>query len=418
MRVDIPLPITDALPEQEIRALVQDWIRENVPEHWRDAAIHGGRAALRTVRSAQEYEEWYPHLAASGLVQPTWRRDHGGLGVSALTARVINQELGPLHLAHLNLMGLYTAGPTILAWGSDAQARRFLPPIVRADEIWCQLFSEPGSGSDLASLATRAQRDGDDWVVNGQKVWSTHAHKAHLAMLLARTDERTAKRLGLTYFAIDMRQPGIEVRPLRQMTGDADFNEVFLSDARIPDAWRIGPVGEGWKVARSTLGNERLMTSGPGSGAVDRVGGVSVETLMKIARERSIERINPASRQRLMRLYAEDRIRTWTNARARAAAKAGRAAGPESSIGKVHSTELNQRLQELAMDLLGLEALGWAGEPGAMPHVLKGFLRSRANTIEGGTSEINRTILGERILGLPPEPDPWAGVAWNATPRS
>src|SRR5262249_42186156 len=197
------------------------------------------------------------------------------------------------------------------------------PPIVRNEEVWCQLFSEPGAGSDLASLATRATRDGDEWIVTGQKVWSTWAHFSHFGMLLARTDATTQKRRGITYFLLDMHQPGVVVRPLKQITGEADFNEVFLNAARVPDANRIGEEGDGWKVANSTLSGERQMISGPGSGGVDRIGGSSVERLLDVARERGLTS-DPVVRQRLAALWSEQQIRRWTNARVRDNARAGR----------------------------------------------------------------------------------------------
>jgi alkylation response protein AidB-like acyl-CoA dehydrogenase len=326
-----------------------------------------------------------------------------------------------LNLGRLNVLGLNLAGPTLMTWGTDEQKARFLPPIVRNEEVWCQLFSEPGAGSDLASLATRATRDGDEWVVTGQKVWSTWAHFSHFGMLLARTDVTAQKRRGITYFLLDMNQPGVEVRPLKQITGEADFNEVFLNAARVPDANRIGEEGDGWKVANSTLSGERQMISGPGSGGVDRIGGSSVERLLDVARERGLTS-DPVVRQRLAALWSEQQIRRWTNARVRDNARAGRL-GPASSVGKVHSGELNQRTQELAVDLLGMDALAW--DPaivetveGGLPRPVQGFLRSRANTIEGGTSEVNRNVLGERVLGLPREPDPYRDSAWEDVPRS
>jgi alkylation response protein AidB-like acyl-CoA dehydrogenase len=415
------LPIDADVSEDRARAVVRDWAEEHVPAEWRKAAAEGGPAAVRRVRSRADYEAWYPTLADAGLVVPTWPREYGGLGVKTRVARAVDAELAPLNLGRLNVLGLNLAGPTLMTWGTDAQKARFLPPIVRNEEVWCQLFSEPGAGSDLASLATRAVRDGDEWVVTGQKVWSTWAHFSHFGMLLARTDPTAQKRRGITYFLVDMHQAGVEVRPLMQITGEADFNEVFLSDARVPDANRVGEEGEGWKVANSTLSGERQMISGPGSGGVDRIGGSSVERLLDVARERGLTS-DPVVRQRLAALWSEQQIRRWTNARVRDNARAGRV-GPESSVGKVHSGELNQRTQELAVDLLGMDAVAW--DPavvetveGGLPRPVQGFLRSRANTIEGGTSEVNRNVLGERVLGLPREPDPYRESAWEDVPRS
>jgi alkylation response protein AidB-like acyl-CoA dehydrogenase len=229
------------------------------------------------------------------------------------------------------------------------------------------------------------------------------------------------KRRGITYFLVDMHAPGVEVRPLRHLGGEVDFNEVFLSDVRVPDAQRVGAVGDGWGVAGATLSGERQMVAGAGSGGVDRIGGSGARRLVELA-DGAGRRADPLVRQAIVGLLAEERIRDWTNQRVRAGVRAGRSPGPESSIGKVHQAELNQRIQALAVDLLGAGATAWpAGRGGYaddLPYEVRGMLRSRANTIEGGTTEVNRTILGERVLGLPREPDPYAGVPWREVPRS
>jgi len=302
--------------------------------------------------------------------------------------------------------------------------------MVRADEVWCQLFSEPGSGSDLASLSTRASRDGDWWVINGQKIWTTWADQAAFAVLLARSDPDVPKHQGITYFLIDMRQPGIEIRPLRHMGGETEFFQVCLDGARVPDTQRVGAEGGGWKVAQATLSGERQMVSGASSGGVDRIGGGSTRHLIRLARQPAADGgpggwDDPAVRGRLVRLYCEERARAWTDQRVRAGVARGRVPGPESSIGKVHGTELNQRVQAAAADLLGAAGLAWPGAADdpedyscSMPAEVRGMLRSRANTIEGGTSEINRNVLAERVLGLPKEPDPWRGKPWRELPKS
>ena len=344
-----------------------------------------------------------------------------------MAARRVEQELGPFNLGRLNPLGLNLAAPALFAHGTEEQRLRFLPPIVRNEEAWCQLFSEPGAGSDLASLATRAERDGDDWVITGQKVWTTWAHLSDWAVLLARTDVDVPKRQGLTYFLIDLHQPGVEVRPLRHLGGEVDFNEVFLNAARVPDACRVGDVGAGWKVANSTLSGERQMVSGAGSGGVDRIGGSGVGYLIRLAKRRSAEGgpvggTIPCVRDEIVRLYCEERVREWTNQRVRSQARAGRPPGPESSVGKVHQGELNQRIQLAATSVLGMGATAWVGDlgdyAGSLPYEVRGMLRSRANTIEGGTTEINKNILGERVLGLPREPDPYASLPWREVPRS
>src|SRR5271154_2959483 len=256
-----PLPITDATPSADAVAIVERWVETQVPESWRAAAAVGP-AALRSVRSHAQYRQWYPNFAEAGLVVPTWLPEHGGLGITNDVARAIEPALAPLRLTRLNPLGLNNVAAALFSHGSEEQRLRFLPAIVRNEEKWCQLFSEPGAGSDLASLATRAVRDGDDWVVSGQKVWTSLAHHARWGLLLARTDPDEPKHRGLSYFVLDMHAPGVEVRPLRQMTGETEFNEVYLSDVLIPDAERLGDVGDGWRVALTTLMNERVSLGG------------------------------------------------------------------------------------------------------------------------------------------------------------
>ncbi|HEX6238187.1 MAG TPA: acyl-CoA dehydrogenase family protein, partial [Acidimicrobiales bacterium] len=227
------LAVGPETPAEDVVAAVRAWLEEHVPAAWREAAA-GGANAIRQVRSRAEYEEWYPIFGASGLVVPTWPVAYGGLGLDRAVARRIDEELRPYNLGRLNPLGLNLAAPALFAHGTEEQRLRFLPPIVRNEEVWCQLFSEPGAGSDLANLATRAVLDGEQLVVNGQKVWTTWAHVSDWAVLLARTEPDAPKRKGITYFLLDMRTPGIDIRPLRQINGVAHFNEVFLTDVRIP----------------------------------------------------------------------------------------------------------------------------------------------------------------------------------------
>ena len=404
------LPLDRSSSSAQITSVVGAWVDEYVPEAWREAAARGGRAAIRTVRSRAEYEAWYPAFAGSGLVVATWPVEYGGLDLSPEQARVAEQVLTPFNLGRLNPLGLSAVAPPLFAYGTEEQRLRFLPPLVRNEEKWCQLLSEPGAGSDLASLATRAARDGDEWTLSGQKVWTTWAHLSDFAVCLARTDPTVPKREGLTYFIVDLHAPGVDVRPLRHIGGEVDFNEVFLDGVRVADAHRLGPVGEGWRVANATLAGERQMVSGAGSGGVDRIGGAGAERLVSRAVELG-RAGDPVVRQQLMTLYSEERIRAWTNERVRATVRAGGTPGPAASIGKVHGASLNQRLQLLAADLLGMASTAW-NNPwlDGMPFEAKGMLRSRANTIEGGTTEVNKNILGERVLGLPREPDPWEDV--------
>jgi alkylation response protein AidB-like acyl-CoA dehydrogenase len=421
------LAVDASMPVEDVRRVVRAWLEASVPRAWLEAGRRGGPAEIRTVRSRTQYEEWYRVFGVSGLVVPTWPVAYGGLDLSPELARAVEEELRPFNLGRLNPLGLNLAAPALFAHGTEAQCLRYLPPIVRNEERWCQLFSEPGSGSDLASLSTRAERDGEEWVVTGQKVWTTWAHRSTHGVLLARTDPDVPKRQGITYFLLDLRQPGVDVRPLRHMGGEIDFNEVFLDGARIPDAQRVGEVGAGWKVANATLSGERQMVSGAGSGGVDRIGGSGADAVIRLAKRASTEGRpggwdDPVRRQAVIRLWCEEQIRGWTNQRVRAQLRAGRSPGPESSIGKVHQGDLNQRIQLLAVDILGAGATAWPDQGDSwaesLPFEVKGMLRSRANTIEGGTTEVNKNILGERVLGLPREADPWSKAPWRDVPRS
>jgi alkylation response protein AidB-like acyl-CoA dehydrogenase len=437
------LPIHRDTGADDVAQAVRAWIGDHLPVPWREAAERGGAAALRQVRSREEYGAWYPVFGSSGMVVPTWPAVYGGLDVSPATARVIDRELSPYNLGRLNPLGLNLAAPALFAHGTEAQRLRFLPPIVRNEEAWCQLFSEPGAGSDLASLATTATRDGDEWLITGQKVWTTWAHRSDWAVLLARTDPLAPKRKGITYFLLPLHQPGVTVRPLRHLGGEVDFNEVFLDGARTLDSQRVGEIGDGWRVAGATLSGERQMVSGSGSGGVDRIGGLGVDHLIELCARpgggpnetcarpgggpneigaRTGRAADPVVRQEIARLYSEERIRDWTNQRVRATVRAGRSPGPESSIGKVHQGALNKRVQLLASDLLGLDGQAFAAAStdyaASLPREVRGMLRSLANTIEGGTTEVNKNIVGERVLGLPREPDPWQHAPWREVPRN
>ena len=316
-------------------------------------------------------------------------------------------------------IGLGMAAPTILRHGTEEQKRRFLRPLWTGEEIWCQLFSEPGAGSDLAGLATRAVRDGDEWVVNGQKVWNSLAHIARWAILLTRHDPDLPKHEGMTYFICDMTAPGVEVRPLRQITGEAEFNEVFLTDVRLPDSLRLGAVGEGWAVARSTLMNERLSIGGA---AIPREGW-AIGVLADLWRKRPDVR-TPGRHDAVMRAWVDAEAARLTAARLRQQLAAGEV-GPEGSAVKLTFATLMQQISGLELDMRGEESLrheGWDGgrgrdEPFFDRAAGYRYLRSRGNSIEGGTSEILRNIIAERVLGLPSEPRSDKDVPWKDLPR-
>jgi alkylation response protein AidB-like acyl-CoA dehydrogenase len=365
--------------------------------------------------------EFLGHQFDAGLAWVHFPAGSGGLGLSPKLQKMINEQLSaagaPSSYAR-NPIGYGMGAPTIVVHGSVAQRRRYLRPLFTCEEIWCQLFSEPGAGSDVAGLSTRALRDGDEWVVNGQKVWTTLAHVARWGMLIARTDPEQPKHKGLTYFVIDMHGPGVEVRPLRQMTGEAEFNEVYFTDARIPDAERLGDVGQGWSVALTTLMNERVSIGGTivprGSGAIGEA--------MRIWESRTDK--DPVLRDRLVKLWIDAEVGRLTNIRASQNRQKG-TPGPEGSIGKVAAAELNKNIFEFCVDLLGASGMLYGSYEMRRPEtalgfdsVQKAFLRMRANSIEGGTSEIMRNILGERVLGLPGDVRVDKDRPWAEVPRS
>jgi alkylation response protein AidB-like acyl-CoA dehydrogenase len=316
-------------------------------------------------------------------------------------------------------IGLGMAAPTILAFGRPEQRERWLRPLWTGEEVWCQLFSEPGAGSDLANLATKAVPDGDSWRVTGQKVWTSMAHEARWAILVTRTDPDVPKHAGLTYFVLDMKQPGVEVRPLRQITGEAEFNEVFLSDAVIPDADRLGAVGDGWRVAMTTLMNERVSIGG---GSFPRESGM-IASATAAWRKRP-ELRTPGLHDRLLRLWVDAEVARITGARLRQQLAAGQP-GPEGSAAKVIFARLNQDISSLEVELAGGDGLvydDWTlRRPDSSNFYGRGpgyrYLRARGNSIEGGTSEILRNIIAERVLGLPPEIRVDKDVPWKDLPR-
>ena len=426
--VSVPLDLRADATVDDVATAVRQWVEAAVPATWVAAGRRGGPAAVREVRSRAEYEAWYPVFGRSGLVAASWPREYGGLGLSPEVARRADEELRPFNLGRLNPLGLNLAAPALFAHGTEEQRVRYLPPIVRNEEVWCQLFSEPGAGSDLASLSTRAERE---TATSGSSRGKRSGPPGPISLtgpccwpVLISTFRSVG---GLTYFLLNLRQSGVDVRPLRHIGGEVDFNEVFLADVRISDALRVGAVGAGWQVANATLSSERQMVSGGASGGVGRIGGSGVGHLIRLAHSQTAQGgsggwDDPIRRDEIMRLYCEERVREWTNLRVRRLASAGKSPGPESSVGKVHQAQLNQNVQLLATSVLGMAATAWPGQPGryaaTLPHEVRGMLRSRANTIEGGTTEINKNILGERVLGLPREPDQSGTLPWKEVPRS
>lgn len=356
-----------------------------------------------------------------GLAWAWHAEGFGGLGLERKHQTRINRRLedagASIENRYTNLLGIAMGAGVLDAHASDEQKRRWLRPMFTTEEIWCQLFSEPGAGSDVAGLATRAVRDGDEWVVSGQKVWTTLAHIAKWGMVVTRTDPDAPKHQGMTYFIVDMTSPGVDVRPLYQITGEAEFNEVFFNDVRIPDENRIDAVGAGWRVTLTTLMNERVAIGG---GGIPRESGY-IGQAVEVWHESGVD--DPVLRDQLLHLWADAEAARLTSLRADEMASAG-IPGPEGSTGKLAWANLNKQITAFTTDLLGLDGTLYPdGYELKRPHRYrehgpqKAFLRTRANSIEGGTSEIMLNILGERVLGLPGEPRVDKDLPWSEVPR-
>jgi alkylation response protein AidB-like acyl-CoA dehydrogenase len=379
------MDLRDTPDEAAFRAEVSAFFAENLPDKLKG---HRGGAerfegpALRT---------WSRKLSDAGYVGLTWPEEYGGRGAPYSYQAIFYEEAAAAESPpHVGVIGLGMAGPTIMAHGTEEQKQRYLPKILSAEEIWCQGFSEPGAGSDLASLKTTARAEDGRFVLNGQKVWSSYAHIADFCILIAKSDPDAPRYQGYTYLIVDMHAPGVEVRPLRQITGEAEFNEIFLTDVAVPRENLLGEVGGGWQVAITTLLHERATLGFALTAGLD----VNVRKLVALARERGAAD-DPLVRDRVAREWIELQGLRYTNYRALTALMQTGAPGPEGSAVKLHWSEQNQRLTKLALELLGAEA------PLAGGYWQHQQLRSRGNTIEAGTSEVLRNIIAERVLGLP-----------------
>jgi alkylation response protein AidB-like acyl-CoA dehydrogenase len=388
-------------PDQDaFRQRVRTWLEANIPDDWT-------KFGLSEVPRPEAYaflRKWQATLYDAGFIGVTWPKEYGGQGLTFVEEMILHQEMAlqkspPM----LNVLGVGMAGPTIIAYGTEEQKKRYPAKILSCEEIWCQGYSEPNAGSDLASLQTRAVKDGEHWVINGQKVWTSLAHIADWMMLLARTDPDAPKHKGITYFLLDMKTPGVTVKPLKQLTGDAEFNEVFFDNVRVHESRVLGGVNNGWAVGLTTLMYERLAL---GFGLQVRLR-ISVDQLVDMARRmekngRSATK-DPVMRQKLAQLWIDTESLKYTGARAVTRLLKGELPGPEASAGKMMWVETHQRLQELAMEIQGPYSQLARGAAAAVDGGLwqYSFLRSRANSIEGGTTEIQKNIIGERVLGLP-----------------
>jgi alkylation response protein AidB-like acyl-CoA dehydrogenase len=375
------MDLTLSPKEQAFRDELRDWLAANHPGQEPD-----GDDAGFEFRKA-----WQRRLADAGYAGLSWPREYGGRGATLIEQAIFNEEVVRARAPQsANVLGLVMGGPVVIAHGTEEQKQRYLKPILTAEEIWCQGFSEPESGSDLASLKTRAVKSNGEWIVTGQKVWTTYAHEAKWCMLVARTDFEVPKHKGLTYFLMDMEQDAVQIRPLRQITGESEFNELFIEEARIPDENVVGGVGNGWMVALTTLMHER---AGLGFGLQVQLK-IALGELMELARERGLDQ-DPVIRQKIAQLYIESEAIRLNASRGLTQIMKTGIPGPEGSLTKWQWSDTNQAMTELAMEILGPEA------PIVDTDWTYRFLRARANSIEGGTTEILRNIVAERVLGLP-----------------
>ncbi|HEX4655588.1 MAG TPA: acyl-CoA dehydrogenase family protein [Mycobacteriales bacterium] len=386
----------DTPEEAEFRAGLRSWYTANLPADWSERTPRVGRFDVDEARA------WSKKLYDAGYVGLTWPKEYGGGGAPHTHQGIYLEESARIGAPdHIGGIGLGMAGPTIIAWGSDEQKQRYLAPLLSGEEVWCQGFSEPGSGSDLAGARTRAELDGDEWVVNGQKVWSSWAHIAEWCILVVRSDPDAEKHRGLSFLLVDMHTPGVEVRPLKQITGDPEFNEIFFTDVRVPRESMLGQPGEGWNVAMTTLLHERGTLGFALTAALERQLNNLVRLAKQPARAGSVPADDPVVRDEIARSWIDLQALRFTNYRSLTTLAKTGVPGPEGSVAKLHWSETNQRVTKLALSLQGLTSQ--LDGDGA---VWDGFwqyqqLRSRGNTIEAGTSEILRNIIAERVVGLP-----------------
>jgi alkylation response protein AidB-like acyl-CoA dehydrogenase len=378
--------LRDSPDEAAFRGEVREWLEANLPDE-----LRGGRSGEQRFEGA--VREWSRKLHEAGYAGLTWPSEYGGGGAPYSYQAILLEESALAEApGHIGVIGLGMAGPTIIAHGTEEQKRRYLPKILSAEEIWCQGFSEPAAGSDLASVRTRAEQRDGVFVVNGQKVWSSFAHLADWCILLTRGDPESEGHAGLTYLIVDMHAPGVEVRPLRQITGESEFNEIFFTDVEVPAENLLGAVDEGWTVAMTTLLHERGTLGFALTGVLE----VAVRKLVALTRARGVD--DPLLLDRVAREWIELQALKLTNNRALTQLMQTGIPGPEGSVAKLHWSESNQRLTKLALEILGEEAQVRSADGADWQYQQ---LRSRGNTIEAGTSEILRNIVAERVLGLP-----------------
>lgn len=399
------MDFNDTVQEADFREEVKTWLKDNVPS---EAELTGldyiGRAKL-----------WQKRKYDAGWACLRWPKEHGGRGASAIEQVIFNQEESKYQTPDsIFSIGQGMCAPTMMTWATEEQNERFMPPLASGEEVWCQLFSEPAGGSDLAALRTRAVKDGDDWIVNGQKIWTSGAHYSDYGVLVLRTDPDVPKHQGLTYFFLDMKSPGIEIKPIKQISGGANFNEVYFTDVRIPDAQRLGAVGQGWQVALTTLMNERASIGGGG-------GGCNFDSVFDLAKQVSLAGRpaieDPSVRRKLADWYVQESGLKFTGYRSMTALSRGEIPGPENSIGKLVGAPKQQDMASFALDLLDQHGVIWDSELSEKAGLFQAaYMSSPGLRIAGGTDEIMANIIAERVLGLPQEPRLDKGIPFNEVP--
>jgi alkylation response protein AidB-like acyl-CoA dehydrogenase len=403
----------DTPEEAAVRTEARAWL-ESVAK--RRGEGDGDWRAFRARTDAEDADQlarakaWQATKCDAGWAAIHWPSEYGGQGRSGIEAGVFSEEESRFDTTgNAFMIGIDMVGPTLIAHGTPDQKARFLQPMLRGDEVWCQLFSEPGSGSDLASLSTRAVRDGEEWVITGQKVWTSSAHTADFGICLARTDPDAPKHAGISYFLVDMHAPGVTVRPLMQIDGAIHFNEVFLDGVRVPAERLVGDVHDGWRVATTTLTAERTAI-----GAGGRVGTREIADLARrLGRTDDV-----VLRQEIARMHSRQMAQRWTVYRVRTAAAKGLMPGPEAMVLKLLNSHQVEHVGSLLMSVLGSDGMLWHDDAPDEGFWQDMFLMQWSSRIGGGTEDIQRNIIGERVLGLPREPDALKGKPWNELPKS
>ncbi len=400
---------------QEFREKARAWLEENAPKRGARPADESRELIEADRDIVTEAKEFQGRLYDGGLAGITWPQEYGGQGLTNEHQRAFNEESAAFELLTGTFtIGLGMCGPTILAHGSDEQKQRYIKPMLRADEVWCQLFSEPGAGSDVASLQSRAVLDGDEYVLNGQKVWTTGAHYCDYGIVIARTDPDLPKHRGISMFIVDIKAPGVTVKPLRQITGGSSFNEVFFDDVKIPADHIVGAKNEGWRAAITMLMNERVAI-GAGGGGGPRGAPPGFDSFVRMARERGLD-ADPVIRNRLADLYIKRTVLGYIGMQIREAFKAGRDPGPIGSIAKLYGSLLARESSDLGVDIAGPQAVAWTDDAKKGDKWSMSVLQAPASAIAGGTNEIQRNIIGERVLGLPKEPQVDRDMAFKDIP--